>query len=183
MTDERMGAALWAALLRLPRGGGVVFRHHATPVAARRRLFARLMRIARPRGLTVVCAAPLAGPGAAGLHNARRRHPGLNTASVHDRREAVAALRRGADLLFVSPVFATRSHPGVVALGPQGAARLGRGIPVPIVALGGMNVRRFAQIAKQGFHGWAAIDAWRAPGGGRPNAAGRNGRPAGRARA
>ena len=160
MTDERMGEELWSALSRLPRGGGVVFRHHATPAAARRRLFARVMRIARPRGLTVICAAPLAGPGAVGVHNALRRHPGLNTASAHDRREVVAALRRGADMVFVSPVFATRSHPGAVALGPNRAARIVRGVPLPIVALGGMDARRFAHIAGRGFHGWAAIDAW-----------------------
>src|SRR3546814_3022387 len=31
MTDERQGETLWRALYRLPRGAGVVFRHHSLP--------------------------------------------------------------------------------------------------------------------------------------------------------
>ena len=63
-------------------------------------------------------------------------------------------------MLFVSPVFATRSHPGARALG---RARLGlmiRNLPVPVIALGGMDARRAAGLQPLGIYGWAAIDAW-----------------------
>ena len=156
MTDERLGAGLWAAIRRLPRGSGIVFRHYATDKAERRRLFARVVRMARARGLVVVRAGDPAGPGAQGQHN--RGGAGFLTASAHDRREAVAAVRRGAVVLFVSPVFATRSHPGVEALGPRKARQIGQGLPVVRIALGGMDARRFRGLA--GFDGWAAIDAW-----------------------
>ena len=162
MTDERLGDALWVALKRLPRGSGVVFRHYETPAKERRALFRRVMRVARARGLLVVCAGEPAGAGADGTHN--RRGPGLLTAAAHDRRDAAAALRRGAHLLFVSPVFGTRSHPGAEALGARGARRVAQGMPVVRIALGGMDSRGFRELS--GFDGWAAIDAWSRKGSG-----------------
>lgn len=163
MTDERLGDGLWAALRRLPRGSGVVFRHYATATRERRMLFRRVVRIARARGLVVVRAGARAGYGEDGVHGAAHGS-GLHTAPAHDRREAVAAVRRGADVLFVSPVFATRSHPGAEALGVRKAGRIAGGLPVVVIALGGMDARRFRKLA--GFDGWAAIDAWGSRGSG-----------------
>jgi thiamine-phosphate pyrophosphorylase len=157
MTDERLGDGLWAALRRLPPGSGVVFRHYATPVRERRRLFRRVVRIARVRGLVVVRAGERAGFGEDGVHGGARGS-GLRTAPAHDRREAVAAVRRGAEVVFVSPVFMTRSHPGGKTLGERGARRVSQGLPVVAIALGGMDARRFRKLI--GFDGWAAIDAW-----------------------
>lgn len=159
MTDERMGEGLWDALQRLPRGAGVVFRHHDTPQAERRELLAHVRRIAGRRRLTLLVAGGVFG--ADGIHGrkARRSH-GLLSRPAHSRTEAIAAVRAGADLIFVSPVFATRSHPGARTLG---AVRLGlmlRGIEVPVIALGGMDTRGFRRIAQLKLHGWAAIDAW-----------------------
>lgn len=155
MTDERSGDALWRSVRRLPRGAGIVFRHYATPAAERRRLFARLLRIARVRGLVLVRAGDMPLAGEMGVHG--RRGAGLVTWPAHDRREAVAGLRRGADVLFVSPLFATRSHPGARALGPRRARAIAAGMPLCRIALGGMDARRYARLT--GFNGWAGIDA------------------------
>ena len=158
MTDERMGDRLWPALRRLPPGSGVVFRHYATPPAARRALYRRVARLARGRRLLLVRAGPdRLGPedGVHGHHGA-----GLVTWPVHSRAQAVRALRAGAAALFVSPVFATRSHPGAAALGPVTALRIARGMPVAVIALGGVDARRGAALVRRGFRGWAAIDAW-----------------------
>jgi len=163
MTDERLGDGLWAALRSLPRGSGVVFRHYATPARERRMLFRHVVRIARARGLVVVRAGERAGFGEDGVHGAARGS-GLRTAPAHGRLEAVAAVRRGADVLFVSPVFGTRSHPGGEVLGVRKARRIVQGLPVVAIALGGMDARRFRGMA--GFDGWAAIDAWGAGGSG-----------------
>ena len=159
MTDERMGDGLWRAVWRLPRGAGIVFRHHATPLAERRRLFARLLRIARVRGLVLVRAGMVAMRGEMGVHG--HRVGGLVTWPVHDRREAAMARRVRADVAFVSPVFVTRTHPGASALGPRGATMVARGLPMVLIGLGGMDARRFARV--RGFDGWAAIDAWLEP--------------------
>jgi thiamine-phosphate pyrophosphorylase len=156
MTDERMGDNLWRAVRRLPRGGGIVFRHYSWRAGERRRLFARLLRIARARGLVLVRGGAVPMRGEMGVHGGRGW--GLVTAAVHDRREAAGAVRAGADVAFVSPVFATRSHPGAPVLGGRGAGALARRLPMVRVALGGMDARRFRTL--RGFDGWAAIDGW-----------------------
>lgn len=77
---------------------------------------------------------------------------------MHDHREGIAARRAGATAIFVSPVFATRTHPGLPALGPLRAAEIARYAKLPAIALGGMTLHRFARMKALGFHGWAAID-------------------------
>lgn len=158
MTDERLDERLWPALERLPRGAGVIFRHYHTPAAVRRVLFARVRQVARRRGLVLVAAGGVSLRGAAGVH-ARRGH-GVVTWPAHDRREALAAVRAGADVVLVSPVFATRSHPGAPPLGLWRAAAIARALPVTVIALGGMDERRWRRMAALGFDGYAAIDAW-----------------------
>jgi thiamine-phosphate pyrophosphorylase len=162
MTDERRGAGLWRDLARVPRGGGVIFRHYVTPPSERRALFERVRRIARSRGLILIRAGAVPMRGEAGVHGRRGR--GLVTWPAHDRREALAGVRAGATVLLVSPVFATRSHPGARALGPGRAAAIARGLPVTVVALGGMDMRRWRRIRALGFEGFAAIDAWASAG-------------------
>ena len=154
MTDERLGDGLWTALRRVPPGAGVVFRHYSLPPAERMKLWLTVRRRARARGLVVLNAGRLL-PGADGAHGGSRP----TSAPAHDRREALAALRAGAVLLFVSPVFATRSHPGARGIGPVAAGRIARGLGVPAVALGGMDARRWRQV-RGWAAGWAAIDAW-----------------------
>lgn len=161
MTDERLGESLWPALAALPRGAGIVFRHHATDPAARRALFARIRVIAHRRGLLLIRAGKTRLKGEQGVHNARGE--GLRSASVHSLREGFAARQRGADLVFVSPLHATRSHPGAATLGALRAAAIARHVALPAIALGGMDARRFRRLSGLGFHGWAGIDAWSAP--------------------
>lgn len=165
MTDERAGAALWEALAGLPRGAGVIFRHHATPPAERRRLFERVRQVARRNGLVLVLAGP-AGWRADGVHGRTRntpRKPPLRTAPVHNMQEIARARSIGADLLLLSPVFATRSHPGAATLGRWRFAALAARAGIPVIALGGMDPRRARRLAPLGAYGWAAIDAFTAP--------------------
>lgn len=166
MTDERQGEALLGAVERLPRGAGIVFRHHATPWRERHALFGRVRVIARRRGLVLVVAGDARTArrlGAEGFHerSARIGPPDLiRTTSVHHARELITAHRARADLAFVSPVFATRSHIGAPAFGRVRFGLLAARSPVPIVALGGVNPRRACALAAFAIHGWAAIDAW-----------------------
>lgn len=164
MTDERQGEGLWPALERLPRGAGVVFRHRALAPGERRRLFERVRAVARKRRLLLLLAGPPAEArrwGADGSHGRGRAPRGaLRSVSAHDLREIRAAERQGADLVFLSPVFATRSHPGTEPLGPVRFGLLARAARVPVVALGGMDAKRARALLATGVYGWAAIDAW-----------------------
>lgn len=162
MTDERIGDALLPALRRLPPGSGVVFRHYSLPPAERRALFAKVRRITRARRLTLVVARPEQVGRADGVHGTYKG-AGLRTWPAHDRREAVAGARAGAHLLFISPIFPTRSHPGACALVSARAAAIGRRLGAKLIALGGMTPPRFRAVRGLGFYGWAAIDALSGP--------------------
>ena len=164
MTDERMGERLWDALHRLPPGAGIVFRHHATKPKARRALFDRVQTIARRRGLVLLLAGrprDAVGWRADGVHGRSPMRRGtaalLRSAPVHNQRELVGAVRSGADLVFLSPVFATRSHLGARTLGRIRFRMIARNCPVPVIALGGMDAKRVSGL---GADGWAGIDAW-----------------------
>lgn len=138
--EARVGD-LDAALARLPRGAGVYFGYRDVAPVARRRRFRQAAVLARARGLTLVDAVD------------------PRIAKAHDRAELIAARRRGAKLVFVSPVFATRSHPGARVLGRVRFGMLVRGCGVPVAALGGMTRARFATLRPLGAVAWGAIDA------------------------
>lgn len=163
MTDERQGDALFTAVARMPRGAGVIFRHHATPAAKRRALFDRLRALCRRRGLMLLLAGDEAAArrwGADGSHHRFPGRPRIGTAPVHDLRELRAAERSGAALILLSPVYPTRSHPGAVALGAMRFAAIVKATRKPVLALGGMDRKRGASAIRLGAYGWAAIDAW-----------------------
>jgi thiamine-phosphate pyrophosphorylase len=155
MTDERQGEGLWASLERLPAGAGVVFRHYRLGPEERHQLFLEVRRLCRERRL-ILLAAGSALPPADGVHG--RRGAGLRSASAHNLWEIRVAERQGADLIFLSPVFPTRSHPSARTLGPDRFALLARQASVPVIALGGMDSCAFARL--RGAHGWGGIDAW-----------------------
>jgi len=76
------------------------------------------------------------------------------TSAAHSLR---AAMRGHADALFLSPVFATRSHPGREALSPARANLIAQKARVPVYALGGIDARNARRL--KGFAGIAAIGA------------------------
>lgn len=164
MTDERMGDRLFPAIARLPRGSGIIFRHYSLLAAERRALFEQVRRIARRRRLTLILAGPVAlarAWGADGSHgHDRSKSDRLRTAPVHGLREIRQAESAGAHLLFLSPLFPTRSHPGGRALGRVRFAGLARAARRPVVALGGVDAKRARGLRRLGAHGWAGIDAW-----------------------
>ncbi|WP_374412072.1 thiamine phosphate synthase [Novosphingobium colocasiae] len=245
VTDERTDALLDAALARLPRGSGIIFRHYHLPPAERSarlehirvlaRRFGHLLVLAgterdarragvdgtygaparlmhrafnqhhkfrscrakdnsyvtrltpdsddatlhlpsppgrgrgrgsvaagsasRPAGYTPLPTSPLKG-GGAGDAVKRHRAPGrraglLRLATAHSPQEMSAALRAGADAILLSPVFATRSHPGAAVLGAVRWRLLAARSPVPVIALGGVDPHRARTC---GLTRWAAID-------------------------
>lgn len=142
VADERLGDQLWSAVRRLPRGSGVLALYRGLRRAERARLMSRIRRIAAQRGLTVA-------DEAAG-----------EAARVHNLRELRDAGLARVPLLFLSPIFATRSHPDWRPHSRMRAAALTRLAGVPVIALGGMDEERFRRIERLGFHGWAGIESW-----------------------
>ncbi len=153
-TDAVRLADPCGAVARLPRGlCGVVLRHDGA--ADRAALGRRLAGLCRARRNMLVVAGDwrLAAALRAGVHlRGGRRLPMLrhiiSTGSAHGLAELVAARRAGAALVFLSPAFATLSHPGAPGLGPmRWSGQAGRA-GVAAAALGGVtgaNVRRLGR--------------------------------------
>lgn len=161
-------------LSRLPRGACVVLRH------TDRQSLAFLARLIIPQtrklGLKVIIAGDqrlALRAGANGVHlseNMTRRgrprtktsKPGFFvTAAAHDRMAIWRASQAGADLIFLSPAFATKSHPDAHGLGVLRFTALARMSRIPVVALGGVTPNNSARLALGSTYGLAAIGAWR----------------------
>lgn len=156
-----------AAARRLPAGSGVLARD--MPPAPLRAL-ARLCQARRLR-LFVAGEGRVALALRAGLHLPDRRPtrhllPFLAarrggaawawlSVAAHGRAGLARGRRLGADLVLLSPVFPTRSHPGASALGPWRFAALAGRAGRPVLALGGMTPRNARRVPCAGF---AAID-------------------------
>ena len=165
MTDERQGEYLWRGLATLPRGAGVIFRHYGLPAGERKALFKKVRAVARRRNLVLLLAGSPSEAAASGADGSHGRGPRgdsrqLRSAPAHNVAEIRRAERQRADLVFVSPVFATRSHPDAKALGPLRFAALTRCTHLPVIALGGMSPVRAKRLGGARAYGWAAIDAW-----------------------
>ncbi|MES2782107.1 MAG: thiamine phosphate synthase [Pseudomonadota bacterium] len=166
MTDARFGDDLLPAIQRLPSRSGVVFRHYHLATQQRRKLFTQVLRICRRRGHVLL----LAGDErtalrwhADGFHQRSRGQTKLlHSAPVHGPREIARVKPSQPDLLFLSPLFATNSHPGVRPLGPFMFQRLAElAGSKRVIALGGMTRQNAKSLNPYMVHGWAAIDAFR----------------------
>jgi thiamine-phosphate pyrophosphorylase len=145
-TDSARAPDPLPVIAGLPRCcAGVVFRHDRAPNRAA--LAAAVARLCKYRGLTLVIAGDtrLAARLGAGVHLRGGRWPdflrarGFVTSSAHDVVEIRRARRAGAAIIFISPVFASASHPGAKGLGAVRWARLARRAGGKAYALGGVT--------------------------------------------
>lgn len=134
IADSATDEGFWRAL---SRGSGVLVLT-GFPAGGMR----RLRRIARSRGLTV----------ASEPRDAVR---------VHNMRELRAAMFARVPLILLSPIHPTASHPDWKPLPRMRAAALARLSGRRLVALGGMDERKFRRVEPLGFQGWAGISAFR----------------------
>lgn len=165
MTDERLGMALLDIAAGLPPGSGIVFRHYSLVLPERRALFDRVRAAAGDTVLLLAGSDALAAEwGADGSHNrdSERWGAGWRSAPIHSLDELRAAEAAGADLVFLSPLFETRSHPDAAPLGPARFAAIARQTELPVIALGGMNEARGREAEAFGAYGWAGIGAFAA---------------------
>jgi len=173
MTDvDRMPDPLAAAAV-LPRGSAIILRHYELDALDRRELARRLVDVCRPRNVRVLIGADpflACAVGAAGIHLPEnmiktgratwrlwRRPDWLVTAAAHSRVAMTQAQQSGVDAALLSPVFATKSHPGAAPLGILRFTDLCRTSSLPVYALGGISVRTARLLRGSGAAGIAAI--------------------------
>lgn len=171
MTDETRSDDPLALIDRLPKGTGLVFRHYGA--SNRLKIAHDVVKMCRKREILCLIAGDpriALALGADGVHlpermlgcppyglNLIRQRGGILTAAIHSRSAALTALKRGVDALFVSPVFATQSHPGQIGLGITRFALLIRGLVCPVFALGGQSLKNATRVQFAGASGMAGI--------------------------
>lgn len=163
LSDERNDHVLEHALRAFTVPIAFVFRHYHLPPVKRFARFRTLARIARgQRHWLILSDSALTARewGADGIYGTPlalypRRQSLLRIAAVHTMREIAQANNIGADAVMLSPVFATRSHPGATTLGPQRFLQMAKHARMPVIALGGMNQDYANQLR---WPRWAAID-------------------------
>lgn len=84
----------------------------------------------------------------------------LLSISTHNALEIAKALELKADIILLSPVKPTSSHPGMEALGWMGFQSLAENVPVPVYALGGMKASDINEAKCFGAQGVAAISSF-----------------------
>jgi thiamine-phosphate pyrophosphorylase len=82
-------------------------------------------------------------------------------ARVHDIKELRRALLQRIPLILLSPIHPTATHPDWHPIPIMRAAALARLGGRRLVALGGMDARKFKRVERFGFQGWAGISAFR----------------------
>ena len=163
LSDERNDAELEAALARLPRGSGFVYRHYHLDDPDRWARFQHLKRQCRFLEHVVILADSALTArewGADGIYGAPRalyptRAELITIATVHDMAEIGQANRVKADAVMLSPAFTTNSHPESSLLGPNRFRLLAQHAEMPVIALGGMNQQTADRLK---WPRWAAID-------------------------
>ncbi len=171
MTDRARVPDPLAVIDTLPPGSGIVLRDYA--YNSRPALAMALAQHARQRGLVLVVGSDetlAQRVGAAGVHlperdldrltTVRGAHPSwLITAAAHSADAVARSADGGADAAFLSPIFATASHPGSPYLGVQTVQKIVSTTTLPIIALGGIDATTIPELKTTPIAGIAAIGA------------------------
>lgn len=84
-------------------------------------------------------------------------------ASVHAVDEAIRAAETGTDFVILGTIYPTPSHPDRPGAGRGRIAATAAAVRVPVVAIGGIDVSRVAEVRASGAGGLAVLGAvWRA---------------------
>lgn len=167
MTDPSFGDELLHAVQRLPFGSGVIFRHYDMERDARHKLFRNVRAICRRRGHMLILAGDARTAiswGADGVHGRTgvKTKALIRSMPVHNVREIAVARRGKADLVLLSPLFATATHPGARPLEIMRFMTLAKLCKsTKIIALGGVSRAKANMLSSKTTYGWAAIDAFR----------------------
>ncbi|WP_198024122.1 thiamine phosphate synthase [Sphingorhabdus lutea] len=187
MTDERLDIqnaasgddpaiahrGLFRAIAALPPRSIIIFRHYSLPMKNRIKLFTLIKKRAKKKGHAIFWAGHIFHAikyGADGAHIplwARRKfsnrcqiHPLSLSISAHHAADINSASLYHPDFLILSPIFTTKSHVGQRPLGRMRFMKLSQLSHHHIIAMGGMNVRRAANMKNHIACGWAGINAF-----------------------
>ncbi len=162
-----------AIAAQLPAGSGVIYRAFGAADALDQAC--ALSAIARERGLLLLIGADAAlaeASGAGGVHLPERdlaragglkaAHPDwIVTGAAHSLEAARLAGDFGCDAVLASTVFASASPSAGPPMGAAAFTALAAAAPLPVYALGGVNVKTARELVSSGAAGFAMVEAFR----------------------
>jgi thiamine-phosphate pyrophosphorylase len=169
LTDRRRIAKPEPVMRALPPGAAVIYRDYDDP---KRAAFARrYAALCRAHGVLFLIGGDIAlarAVSADGVHFPSRMIAGIApardlivTAACHGAADLALAHRQGANAAFLSPVFATQSHPGSPTLGAARFRMLAAAAAaLPVLALGGVGCANSRALGGRNVAGIGAISAF-----------------------
>jgi len=173
-TDRKRCANLSLTIAKLPKNSAVIFREYDLKSDEREALAKEIIAICRAKNHKILIAKDLALArklGADGTHFSdhdklplqifnRQNYPRkfIFSFACHNFLSVIKLQKLEADLIFVSPIFATKSHPNAAPIGLRQLSKIIRYSKIPIFALGGINKKNVYAIKKLGACGFGAIE-------------------------
>jgi thiamine-phosphate pyrophosphorylase len=176
ITDRHQAAAPLETLVASALADGcrwVSLREKDLSAAERRAVLARLVALGNEAGATVTVHGDVAAAVECAAHGVHLPRGGdvaaaraalgegaLIGVSAHDLAEAETAAGAGADYVTLSPIFDSRSKPGYgPALGLAGLSAVAARLPIPVVALGGIDLENALACLSAGAEAVAVMGA------------------------
>lgn len=173
-TDRKRCADLNLAIKKLPKNSAVIFREYDLDEVSREKLAREIIAICRERnhkiliGKNVELARKLRADGIHFSDNDilpmavfnRQNWPRefIFSFACHNFLSVLKSQHLKADLLFVSPIFTTKSHPNIAPLGLMQLSKIIRVSKIPVFALGGVNEKNIHALKKLDLQGFGAIE-------------------------
>jgi thiamine-phosphate pyrophosphorylase len=175
ITDRKQAAHPLIDIIASALDGGcrwIMLREKDLPADERIALLSALLEIATPYNAFILVNDDLAAAattGAAGIHLPQNSHSPAKAraqlgpdavigVSAHNLDEANAAANSGADYVTLSPVFISPSKPDYgPALTPSGFGAIATQLPIPVLALGGIEHANTKEVMEDGAHGIAIM--------------------------
>lgn len=178
-SDRKRISNLEATIKSLPKNSAIIIREYDLDKKDREIFARKIAALARPRSLKIIVGKDIALAKkikADGVHfsdfdslpiqflqkkNFAKKF--IFSFACHSFKSVLLAQKLEADMVFISPAFATQSHLNTQTLGIKNLAKISLKtkspsyLSLPVYALGGINSTNLSSVRKLGLSGFAAI--------------------------
>lgn len=180
-TDRKRCKDLTTIIKKLPKNSAVIFREYDLDDKNREKLAREILTICKEKNHKILIGKNLdlarklhadgvhfsdndILPSEVFLHKKNNLQIGskfIFSFACHNFLSVVKSHRLPVDLIFISPIFATKSHEATPALGLQTLSKIVRFSKKPVFALGGINKKNLPIVKKLGAVGFGGIEIFR----------------------
>ncbi len=173
-TDRKRCGDLKLAIKNLPKNSAVIFREYDLESKEREKLAREIIKACRAKNHKIIIGKDLALARklrADGVHFSDRDKLPLQifnrqnqpqkfifSFACHNFLSVLKSRQLKADLVFISPIFTTKSHLNAEPLGLGRLSRIIRISKIPVFALGGVNEKNIHTLQKLGAQGFGGIE-------------------------